>query len=239
MKKYIFWRWVVVLLFIFWFTIGMLITTAMADDDRHNPAGDISIDGTVNTQVVNDINNATTNSLNSANTMNNTGGDVSFSSRAFGFSHSLGDVDINDCLASTQWATIIISRQTVLLNKWCAAEVYDAKGLHVMAGAVRCEIPEINKLFPSNEECRTANTIVPPPPMPVAVADNNHVEQQQVDELKDYNAQLQARVEAMEERLNRPAPARPAPQIVQQQFLGAEKRAKLAELRSEDEENGH
>ena len=34
------------------------------------------------------------------------GGD---SSRAYGFSHGLGDVDINDCIVSKQWGSILLS----------------------------------------------------------------------------------------------------------------------------------
>jgi len=87
-------------------------------------------------------------------------------SKAYGFSHSLGDVDINQCLGSTQWGTIIVSKQKLVLNKWCAAEVYDAKGMYSVAAKLRCQIPEINKLFNTDLECIRENTWTPPPTTP-------------------------------------------------------------------------
>lgn len=89
-----------------------------------------------------------------------TTGDVSYNTDgSFGFAHALGDVDINQCLASTQWGTILVSKQKVVLNKWCAAEVYDAKGLHRMAALVRCDIEEIAKHFTDPAVCISDNTM--------------------------------------------------------------------------------
>lgn len=89
-----------------------------------------------------------------------TGGDVSVSSsnRSFAFAHSLGDVDIAQCIASTQWGSILVSKQKVILNLWCVAEVYDHKGMHDMAALMRCDIGEIADHFVSNEACIRANT---------------------------------------------------------------------------------
>lgn len=104
-----------------------------------------------------------------------TGGDVSLSggdvavsnsSESYGFAYGLGDVDINQCLASTQWGTILVSRQKVVLNKWCAAESYDARGLHFMAALLRCDIDEVIEHFESKDECVKANTYRPPEPEP-------------------------------------------------------------------------
>ncbi len=81
-------------------------------------------------------------------------------SRSYGFAHSLGDVDINQCLASTQWGTILVSKQKVVLNLWCAGEVFDAKGLPQMAAIMRCDIPEIKRHFTTPAECIAANTAV-------------------------------------------------------------------------------
>ena len=104
-----------------------------------------------------------------------TGGDVSLdtgdvsisdSTRSYGFAYGMGDVDINQCLASTQWGTILVSRQKVVLNKWCAAESYDARGLHFMAALLRCDIDEVIEHFESKDECVKANTYRPPEPEP-------------------------------------------------------------------------
>lgn len=102
-----------------------------------------------------------------SNDMNNqTTGDVGLvtgDSRAFAFAHGLGDVDINQCLGSTQWGTILVSKQKLVLNKWCAAEVYDAKGMYSMAGRLRCQIPAIADLFTDPQQCVLENTWTPPP----------------------------------------------------------------------------
>lgn len=123
-----------------------------------------------------------------------TGGDIggdSSKALGLGFSHSLGDVDINDCLASTQKSNILFGSQIVGLNKWCAAEVYDAKRLPDMAAKLRCDIPEISKHFTTFLECTAANTtsLKNPPDYLNLIA-----------ELKaDYSA-LSVRVSAAEER---------------------------------------
>ena len=93
---------------------------------------------------------------------------VSDSSDAVAFGHALGDVDINDCQGSEQWGSVIVSRQYLKLNLWCAGLYYDSVGLHAMAARVRCEIREIGRLFDSPAECRYANTVSAPPDEPVS-----------------------------------------------------------------------
>jgi len=87
------------------------------------------------------------------------GGDVSHSSRALGLGRSSFDVDINDCRESTSWDTVLVGKQGVRLNPWCAAEVYEAKGLFHMAALMRCDIPEVAKHFSTADECVIANTV--------------------------------------------------------------------------------
>ena len=105
-----------------------------------------------------------------SNDMNNqTAGDVDGgtftggSNKSLALVNSLGDVDINDCLGSTQWATPLFSKQKLNLNRWCAAEVYDAKGMYSMGGRVRCTIPEVASLFDDPQQCILENTVTPPP----------------------------------------------------------------------------
>lgn len=123
-------------------------------------------------------------------------------SRAYAFSHSLGDVDINDCLASTQWGTILVSRQRVVLNKWCAAEVYDYKGLHHMAALLRCDIPEISEHFQTESECIEANTVE----VSRGTPETSHEEPDltpilsRLSELEARNSELQAEYDALEAR---------------------------------------
>ena len=87
------------------------------------------------------------------------------STRAYAFSHGMGDVDIADCLASTQFGTILFSTQGVKLNRWCAAEIYDAKGLYEMAAKMRCDIKEVSLHFDTEKECIEANTVEAPAPV--------------------------------------------------------------------------
>jgi hypothetical protein len=112
-------------------------------------------------------------------------------STAVAFGHALGDVDINDCLASTAWGTILISRQGVILNKWCAAEVYDAKGLPVMAARMRCDIPEVRKHFNTDNGCISANTAK------ASVAPVEVIKTPDKDE-EGYHEALEARLAAIE-----------------------------------------
>lgn len=135
----------------------VLANLAHADDECrghscNDSGGDIDIDGTVDIDIggspVDVQANPTTNVTGS-----------NYSSRALALGNGLGDVDINDCLGSEQFGTPLYSRQWLELNKWCAAEVFDAKGLNIMAAKLRCEIKEIRKLFTSNDACLDANTV--------------------------------------------------------------------------------
>lgn len=80
-------------------------------------------------------------------------------SRSLSLAASLGDVDIAQCLASTQFSVLLFAKQGVKLNEWCAAIWYDQHGLHVMAAKLRCNIPEIADEFDSESSCETANTV--------------------------------------------------------------------------------
>lgn len=132
-------------------------------------------------------------------------------STALAFAHALGDVDINDCLASTQWGSILLSRQKVVLNLWCAAETYDAKAMHHMAALMRCDMKEISRHFTTDIDCIRANTFTPPPPDVTGEADAvdfpamvfSEVEEDHDESIRE----LEARLEKIEQARNKPAPA--------------------------------
>ena len=161
---------------------------------------------------------------------------TNFESKAFGFSHSLGDVDINDCLASTQWGSIVVSKQKVVLNAWCAAEVYDAKGMYEMAAIMRCNVPEILAEFDSEADCERANRYSPPTvyvePEPEVSYEELYRQEQMHDE------QLESLLDRVEQLEQKPEPRPRPPQTVVQQteFLDAEKKEKLRALRDNDED---
>ncbi len=180
----------------------------------------------------NDMNNQTAGDLNLEGS-SYSGGD------AFAFAHALGDVDINDCLASTQWGTIIVSRQKVVLNMWCAAEVYDAKGMYQMAAIMRCNLDEILNEFDNEADCERANLYTPPPtPIPLddtpepSVFEELYEQEQMHDE---QLAQLLDRVEQIEQRPE-PRPRPPQTVIQQQEYIDDDKRERLRQLLDEDEE---
>ena len=171
---------------------------------------------------------------NDQNTITSTSGDVQVGtgdSQALAFAHALGDVDIAQCLASTQWGTILFSKQKVVLNQWCAAEIYDAKGMHEMAALLRCDIEEIAKHFETPGRCIEANTWTPPPepePDPPEQTSSFLPMMEQAEEDHDEDVrELLARIEAIE---NRPAPA-PRQQVeVNQTGITNEQRQAMAEV---------
>ena len=135
------------------FATAVVFEIAYGDNHKYrDDDGDVTID---NVLTGGDNSNVATNSM--------SGG------RSYGASHSLGDVDLNQCMGSTQWGSIIISRQKLVLNKWCAGESYDAKRMFKMAALLRCDIPEISKHFIDKAECVKENTAtlhVEPPDEP-------------------------------------------------------------------------
>lgn len=154
------------------------------------------------------------------------GGDstLSTSNKTFAFSHSLGDVDINEgqnCLGSEAWGSFIVSRQTNELNPWCAALFYELNGKHLFAAKMRCDIKEIGKKYLSVEECWRDQDLTPREGSSGAAdaiashldeAVEQHYEdlmevQQQLAEVSD----LEQRIEALE---HKPAPR---PRVVQEQ----------------------
>lgn len=134
-----------------------------SDDDDVGAIADASAaaDALATASAVNNV----TNSSMSGSDVNITGS--SHSSRAFAFSHSLGDVDINECIVTKQTGTFIISWQGYDYNVWCMGEVYDAKGLYDMAALMRCDVPLVRSHFTTDAECLVANTV---PMVPVATA---------------------------------------------------------------------
>jgi len=188
---------------LFW---AMILSPAWAGDDRRG-GDDVDIDINGGDVITN---------LGDTNVEGSTltGGDVTLEgSRAFAFSHALGDVDINDCLASTAWGSIIVSRQTVGPNLWCMAEVYDAKGMKLMAAKMRCDIDVIAEHFTTRDECLEANTApdLLRAPQPAAVAAPRFDENDEREERHEFEiATALARTEALEKRLDDEAAARRA-----------------------------
>ena len=226
-----FWRGVrdtLLIAVVFWGGLFWAID-AWGDDDYRDDPGDIT-----NTLTGGDV------SVVGGDT-NVTGGDVDIAgdkSTAYGFSHALGDVDIRDCVASTQWGTILVSRQKIVLNQWCAAAEHLQLGHYKMAALHFCNVPETLAEFDNEAACETAHDFTPPnnpkpEPEPEAVVLHDEYYRQQVI-YEEQIAQLIERVETIEEK---PAPR---PRVVQAteppEFLSMSKRAALQAILDEDED---
>jgi hypothetical protein len=211
-------------LFLLLWTLG-----ALADDDD----GLVNINKNTNTLTGGDVSVA-------GGDTNVTGGDVNIAgdkSTALGFSHALGDVDIRDCVASTQWGTILVSRQKIVLNSWCAGVQNLAWRNYELAAMHFCNVPETLAEFATEDECETAHNYSPPPtpePPPDMVSLEQY-EQQAHEHEEQYDLLLE-RVETIEEK---PAPR---PRVTQaaapppEPFLTESKKAALRALYDEDEE---
>lgn len=131
-------------------------------------------------------------------------------SLAIGFGHALGDVDIAQCLASTQWDTILMGKQKLVLNNVCMAEFYLANGKWALAAMALCNQKEILGEFDSEGECERAHDFGPPPPPPPIVetivpvpgppeeccTDMNYLQQEEILVAQDQ-------IETLEQRLAR------------------------------------
>lgn len=159
------------------------------------------------------------------------GGDTSIntgSNRAYAFSHSLGDVDINEgqnCMGSEQWGTFVVSRQTNELNPWCAALFYELNGRHAFAAKMRCDIKAIRSKYLTDDECWLDQELTPVAAAPELaelydqaaryeehqVIEDEHDEELEVVQMQQ--AQILEQLASYEQRLEE----RPAPVVVQQE----------------------
>ena len=166
--------------------------------------------------------------------------------KTFAFSHSLGDVDINEgknCLGSEAWGSFIISRQTNELNPWCASLFYELNGKHEFAAKMRCDIKDIRKKYTTDSECWSDQDLSPAAPAPTVIDGFNDEQRVQNDELEQVQA-LQESVLLELDRLTaqiESAPSRqPRPVIVQQsppeQYTDEQVNAVWAALKGGDED---
>jgi hypothetical protein len=159
--------------------IWLAAPMAFASGDERGP----------NVDVVTDVVTDVTTNVTGGDMVNQIAGD---SSRAYGFSHSLGDVDINQCIVSKQTGSFIVSWQGYDYNAWCMGEVYDAKGLFKMGAMMRCDIPVIRAHFETDYDCLLANTV-----------DQELTESPQLLELYDQSARFEILEDEHDEELER------------------------------------
>jgi hypothetical protein len=146
-----------VLTALIWLGLAPVVFASDRDDDRLGPfSSESQADAAANANAL-----AEAGATAAAEAI---GGDVlvegsNYSSRAYGASHSLGDVDINQCIVTKQTGTFIVSWQGYDYNLWCMGEVFDAKGLYKMGAEMRCDIKPIASKFEFREDCLAANTV--------------------------------------------------------------------------------
>ena len=148
-------------------------------------------------------------------------------------SSSLGDVDIGDCLASSQISILIVfQRQVVKENPWCQAMYLDAIGSYDAAAKVRCSTKTMQKIYPDPLACEAAVLIVPPAPPPVV--EDEGIEEQWRAEQMQMQQDYEARIVKLEARARRPVQTRVVQEVVQQPLLNADKKARLQAILDED-----
>ncbi len=109
---------------------------------------------------------------------------------ALGIGLSMGDVDINDCLASKSTPLY----QWLVENKWCMADSLDARGLYEAAARVRCQTKTLKSVYPDNPSCIEAVTLKKAPENfnPVLEIKEHHEEdaERHQSEVRNLQAQL-------------------------------------------------
>ena len=113
---------------------------ATPDKNKHSE-GDVNVDAG---SVVGD-------------TLIDTGGNSSLAVVAPG----LGDVDIAQCLGSTQWSLLVGGKQKLVLNQVCMAEFYLKQGRYHLAAQSLCNQPEILAEYSTELDCELAHDFAP------------------------------------------------------------------------------
>lgn len=170
-----------------------------------------------------------------SNDMNNqTGGDINHESKALGLGRSSFDVDINQCMGSTAWDTVLGGKQKLVLNWVCLAEFYIKTGQPELAAVALCNTEMLDE-FANEAECESAHDFLVEVAAAVAAdpmaSDHLDEEEEWHEEQMQMQQDYDDRLAMLEERASRPAP-RPKviEQTVQQPYLSDAKKAALAEL---------
>ena len=144
-------------------------------------------------------------------------GDVSVvggKSSGLGFGRSSFDVDINQCMGSTAWDTIIGGRQKLVINWVCLAEFYLKTGQPKLAAVAICNTEMVSE-FDSEAACEQAHDFfveiaeaIVVESSVIEVVDDQHREEE--EEWHEEQMQMQhdydERIDRLEARLNRPPP---------------------------------
>jgi hypothetical protein len=127
-----------------------------------------------------------------------TGGNKPYNAVAPG----LGDVDIAQCLGSTQWSFLVGGKQKLVLNQVCMAEFYLKQGRFELAAQALCNQPEVLAEYETELSCEQAHNFSPGPLR--AVISYEYYED--IEQVQMAQNGLVNRVDQLEKRINRPAP---------------------------------
>jgi len=138
----------------------------------------------------------------------------------------LGDVDIAQCLGSTQWSLLVGGKQKLVLNQVCMAEFYLKQGRYELAAQALCNQPEILEEYVTEQACEDDHDFGPvvEPTMLGDLYDRNaqfdeHYElaQQQEEEiefLQEEQASLSGRIEQLTMQIEQ-APTRTQAKVIE------------------------
>jgi hypothetical protein len=206
--------------------------------DHHNDDTTVNVDSDVNLDTNVNVTGGDTNVPVDVSVV---GGDspvsVNHSSKAFALSNGLGDVDIAGCLGSTQWATPLFSKQKLVVNWPCLAEFYLEHGKYELAAMAICNT-EIVKEFDDEAACEAAHDFAPlAAPEPIGLLQEFDTEQTIQDDRIDFvqasQMEVMARLDHLEERVERapaPRPTRVIEQKVEPAFTPEQKALAWAAL---------
>ncbi len=136
----------------------------------------------------------------------------------------LGDVDIAQCLGSTQWSLLVYAKQKLALNQVCMAEFYLKVGRYDLAAQALCNQPEILMEYSTEVACEIQHDFTP------AIVEGNDEltetfesieesyaqQEEEIGYLQEENASIVDRLDVLTAQLEAPR-AQPEPVIVQQQ----------------------
>lgn len=190
------------------FIIMVLLSPVVYADNGHGHDHDESV---TQVDVATGGVDVTTGGVEAGDVTVHTGGNKS---RALALGNTLGDVDISQCLGSTQWSTPVYGKQKLVINWICVAEFYIKYQQPGLAAMALCNT-EILMEFETEEECEQAHQF-----LAQAAVQNNLMEEQEdrdderYEQTKAIQMELFHRVEALQEQIER-AQSKPAarPQV--------------------------
>lgn len=153
-----------------------------------------------------------------------TGGVSTGGNKSIALGNVLGDVDIAQCLGSTQWSTPVYGKQKLSLNWVCVAEFYIRFQQPELAAMALCNT-EIVKEFGSEQECEEAHHFLVQTVEPALPDDDeDDVRYQQTLMMQQELEYKVAELEALMQRSQRPV------RQVVQKGLTPEQKALLREV---------